>query len=210
LTSFPCDDATGLVVPPPLTRLGGLPYLFTMALPADPASSALDDLLSRFARLVRAVGVRHGLLDGDLDEVIQDVRIRLWQARHSGTIATAPSSYVYQTARSAALDLLRRRRAPHAAVSLDTAAALAEPAATARPDHRMERSELATAVFEAVEELIESRRVPVRMHLLGYEPREIAARLGWSGGKTRKLLSRGMADLRECLAARGIGPEGLT
>jgi DNA-directed RNA polymerase specialized sigma24 family protein len=64
--------------------------------------------------------------------------------------------------------------------------------------------------MRAVDDLIESRRVPVRMHLLGYESREIAARLGWTGAKTRNLLSRGLADLRERLATLGIGPEGLT
>jgi RNA polymerase sigma-70 factor (ECF subfamily) len=180
-----------------------------MALPADPASSALDDLLSRFARMVRAVGARHGLLDGDLDEVLQDVRIRLWRARDRGTIDAAPSSYVYHTARTAALDLLRRRRAPVAAVPLEAAEGVAEHRSAGGPDQQVEESELAAAVFDAVEELIESRRVAVRMHLLGYEPREIAGRLGWTGGKTRKLLSRGMADLRERLKARGIGPEGL-
>jgi DNA-directed RNA polymerase specialized sigma24 family protein len=72
-----------------------------------------------------------------------------------------------------------------------------------------EDAELAEVVFQEVGELIDSRRVPVRMHLLGYEAHEIADRLGWSGAKTRNLLSRGMADLRARLDARGIGPEGV-
>ncbi|MCI0436108.1 MAG: hypothetical protein L0271_21070, partial [Gemmatimonadetes bacterium] len=86
-----------------------------MATPADPVSSALDVVLGRFARMVRSVGAAHGLADADLDEVVQDVRIRLWRARTRERIADAPSSYVYQTARAAALDLLRRRRAPREA-----------------------------------------------------------------------------------------------
>src|SRR5262245_16703999 len=75
------------------------------------ASRVIEEVLARFARLVRSVGARHGLSDTDLDEVVQDVRIRLWHAQESGeAIERLPTSYVYRTAMSAALDLLRRRR----------------------------------------------------------------------------------------------------
>ena len=54
--------------------------------------------------MVRSVGARRGLQDDDLDEVMQDVRIRLWQAQKSGKeIDGLGSSYMYQTATSAAL-----------------------------------------------------------------------------------------------------------
>jgi RNA polymerase sigma-70 factor (ECF subfamily) len=181
-----------------------------MAAPADPTSSALDTVVTRFARLVRSVAVAHGLFETDLDEVVQDVRIRLWRARDAERISDTSSSYVYHTARSAALDLVRRRRISRAVpVGVDGSALerVAEP--TARPDRAAEEAELAEVVFQEVGALIDSRRVPVRMHLLGYEAHEIAVRLGWSGAKTRNLLSRGMADLRARLDARGIGPEGI-
>ncbi|HEV8600401.1 MAG TPA: sigma-70 family RNA polymerase sigma factor [Gemmatimonadales bacterium] len=177
----------------------------------DPQSSALEAVLRRFGRMVRSVGAKHGLDDRDLDEVVQDVRIRLWRARETGTIGALSSSYVYRTARSAILDLMRRRRLPREVLvpgndSLGVQLVHPDPA----PDRSAEESELAATIHQAVDDLIESRRVPVRMHLLGYQSREIAARLGWSGPKTRNLLSRGMADLRERLRARGIGPEGFS
>jgi RNA polymerase sigma-70 factor (ECF subfamily) len=78
-----------------------------------------------------------------------------------------------------------------------------------RPDRTLEESELAEVVFGAVEGLMESRRRVVRLHLLGYENAEIAGLLGWSGGKTRNLLSRGLADLRGRLRELGVGPGGL-
>ena len=184
-------------------------YLDPMTVPsgAEPASSALDLVLGRFRRMVRSVGSRHGLDDGDLDELIQDVRIRLWRARGGETIGTSPSSYVYQAARSAALDLIRSRRRLFRERTLNGPGAeeVADPGV--RPDHRADQRELADQVYQAVGELMESRRVPVRMHLLGYGATEIADRLGWSNAKTRNLLSRGLSDLRERLRARGIGPE---
>jgi RNA polymerase sigma-70 factor (ECF subfamily) len=56
--------------------------------------------------------------------------------------------------------------------------------------------------------LPESRRAVVRMHLAGYERDEIAELLGWSEPKTRNLLYRGLADLREILESWGIRPGG--
>ena len=46
---------------------------------------------------------------------------------------------------------------------------------------------------------------PVRMHLAGYPREEIAKLMGWTEAKTRNLLYRGLADLRERLTAEGIG-----
>jgi RNA polymerase sigma-70 factor (ECF subfamily) len=54
--------------------------------------------------------------------------------------------------------------------------------------------------------LAESRRAVVRMHLAGYERHEIGDLLGWTEAKTRNLLYRGLADLREILESWGIGP----
>ncbi len=45
------------------------------------------------------------------------------------------------------------------------------------------------------------------MYLAGYERREIADLLGWTEAKTRNLLYRGLADLRETLTTRGVRPE---
>jgi RNA polymerase sigma-70 factor (ECF subfamily) len=46
------------------------------------------------------------------------------------------------------------------------------------------------------------------MHLAGYERHEIAELLGWTEAKTRNLLYRGLADLRQVLDSWGIGPGG--
>jgi RNA polymerase sigma-70 factor (ECF subfamily) len=45
------------------------------------------------------------------------------------------------------------------------------------------------------------------MYLAGYSREEIADFLGWSEAKTRNLLYRGLADLRNRLTEWGIGWE---
>jgi RNA polymerase sigma-70 factor (ECF subfamily) len=184
--------------------------LDAMRSPPDQLSSALESVVVNFAGMVRRVAWRTRLSDADVDEVMQEVRIRLWRAHQgddgaSERIASAPASYVYRTAMSAALDLLRRRRARRAdhTVALDD-----EVAATPDgPDSVVEASELTAQVARAIDGIPASRRPVVRMYLAGYPREEIAALMGWSEPKTRNLLYRGLADLRERLTELGIAWE---
>ena len=171
---------------------------------ADPLSRALDDVVSRAAAAVRQAGWRYGLSPEEVDEVFQDVRIRLWNARGSEQISETSTSYVYKTAASAALDLIRRRRGGLPTESLD----VVEPTAPALdPEQSLAATELGRAVNAAVDTIPATRRPVVRMYLMGYPREEIAALMGWTEAKTRNLLYRGLADLREALTARGIGPQ---
>jgi RNA polymerase sigma-70 factor (ECF subfamily) len=174
-----------------------------MATP-DAGSSALDALLQRHGSLVRLVGHRVRLDPGDLDEVLQDVRIRIWRANpDADTLARTSATYVYRTAMSAAVDLLRRRRHRPTVPFPDDS--LADP--RSRTSQAAESTDLAEAVFRAVGALIETRRRVVQMYLVGYERTEIAEILGWSEAKIRNLLHRGLNDLRRELRSAGIGPE---
>jgi RNA polymerase sigma-70 factor (ECF subfamily) len=156
-------------------------------------------------------------VDADVDEVMQEVRIRLWRSHGTGTpgseqIAPAPASYVYRTAVSAALDLIRRRRARRAGatVALDEsgeAAGVATPESPRGPDADLEASELAAQVARAIDTIPATRRPAVRMYLAGYPREEIATLMGWSEAKTRNLLYRGLADLRERLTEWGVAWE---
>jgi len=178
---------------------------------SDPISPALEATLSRCAEMVRRIGTRHGMSEADVDEVFQEVRIRLWRAlAGSEKIAQARASYVYRTATSAALDLIRRRRVRREE-ELDVSRDASGVLQTAQPgaDVMAETTELCDIVAETVDELIESRRPVVQMSLNGYRLEEIADLLGWSEAKTRNLLYRGLTDLRTRLCEKGIGPEAL-
>ena len=188
-----------------------------MTSPPDPPFAALEAVIADFAEMVRRVAWRHRLVDADVDEVMQEVRIRLWRSHGTGVegseqIQRAPASYVYRTAVSAALDLLRRRRTQRAGATVpiedDTVAAAASvPNDVRGPDAELEATELAGQVARAIETIPASRRPAVRMYLAGYPREEIASLMGWSEAKTRNLLYRGLADLRERLTELGIGWE---
>ena len=169
-------------------------------------SRALHDLISRFDSFVRRTAARHGLMGSDLDDVVQDLRIRIWRSFGTATaIRNASTAYLSRAAISASLDIVRRRRAGKSSgIPLDDVADISLAERRAGPEERVAAADLSRAVHEALGLLAESRRAVVRMYLAGYDRFEIAELLGWTEGKTRNLLYRGLEDLRGILSARGI------
>jgi RNA polymerase sigma-70 factor (ECF subfamily) len=181
-----------------------------MSIPRDSVSDELETLVLRFARFAGRIAHDRGLPQEDTDELLQELRLRFWRARKDG-LRDLSAGYVRRTAISAALDIIRRRRA-NRSVSLDDDQGIAAPltSTTAGPAELLDQSELAHRVARAVDGLAPARRAVVRMHLQGYKREEIAALLRWSDAKTRNLLYRGLADLRDALTAEGIGTREAT
>jgi RNA polymerase sigma factor (sigma-70 family) len=181
-----------------------------MSSPRDSISDELESLVMRFARFAGRIAHDRGLHQEDLDELLQELRVRFWRARKDG-LRDLSAGYVRRAAISAALDIIRRRRVDRN-VSIEDDQAGAPPLATlaANPAELVDQSELAQRVALAVNGLAPARRTAVRMYLDGYRREEIAELLRWSDAKTRNLLYRGLADLRAVLIAQGIGtPENV-
>ncbi|MBC8090267.1 MAG: sigma-70 family RNA polymerase sigma factor [Phycisphaerae bacterium] len=170
----------------------------------DAFSLQIEAVLARLGRLVRATGLRHGVGDEEAGALIQEVRIRLWRAHASSEeIGRLPTSYVYRTAITAALDLVRkRRRNEDREPSLDTAPMAALVSRNAADSDAL-ASDLGAAIMRELNTMVEARRVVVRMHLAGYERDEMTSLLGWSDAKVRNLLYRGLQDLRARLTTAG-------
>ena len=173
-------------------------------------SPALEGVVSRFAGMLARVGARYRLSGADQDELVQEVRIRLWRSRATGElISLLGASYLYRTAVTAALVVIRRRRTKTSGSheSLDEHRLSLSATGVTTPDDELASRELAAEVERALETLPATRAPVVRLYLAGYSREEISELYGWSEGKTRNLLYRGLADLREGLSQRGIGPE---
>lgn len=185
-----------------------------MAPAPDSLSSSLERIVASFGALVQQVGRRYRLSAADVDEVMQEVRIRLWRARLPGNQESEQSeqlsaSYVYRTAVSAAIDILRRRRAQRVDRTVTLDQAELPPSGAPDPTRGVEQSELTEQLTQALEAITPSRRPVVRMYLAGCSREEVAALMGWSEAKTRNLLYRGLADLREQLTKMGVTCESI-
>ncbi len=166
-------------------------------------SPAIEAAVVRWGGLIRRAATRHGLSGPDLDEVLQDLRIRLWRAleRPAEKNPTESASYVYRVAMSASVDLLRRRRSGPLGkpVALEL---VSDSLLSAREPVDDEAAQVA-ALGRALEGLLPERRIAVRLHLDGKTPAEMAGLTGWSGPKIRNLLYRGLADLKTILTRGG-------
>lgn len=154
---------------------------------------------------MRAAGARYGVGDDETAQLMQEVRIRLWRAHpNSEEIGRLPTSYVYRTATTAALDIVRRRRRNEdREPSLDAAPTSALVSQTSADDDALV-ADLGAAIMRELNTMVDARRVVVQMHLSGYGREEMMSVLGWSDAKVRNLLYRGLQDLRERLVRAGF------
>ena len=202
-----------LVEPSPVNITGELRAAMEESTQTDgDASKALEHVVGRFDAFIRRSARRHGLDRAEVDEVVQELRVRMWKSLGTADlIRRAKASYIYRAAISASIDIIRRRRARRfEAMSLDDGLADSAPDPRRRADAGLEGDELTAAVHRATGMLAEARRAVVRMHLAGYERAEIAELLGWTEPKTRNLLYRGLADLRQILESWDIRPGAST
>jgi RNA polymerase sigma-70 factor (ECF subfamily) len=175
----------------------------------DPARQArIERQLAEFGpRLRRAVELHcRGRFPVDLDDVEQEVRIRLWRALESDRIGVLAASYVQKVVSSVVIDA-GRRAAVRAAEPLPEHEEDAGP--TVRVDDGADRAamgdEHVAHVLRIIEALPTRRRIPVKLHLQGYSLPEIGALEGVTAEAARKLVTRGIEELKQALRDLGLG-----
>ena len=162
-------------------------------------SRAIEATLVRSKGLIRAAAFRAGIDSGEIDELLQDLRIRLWRAfdRPGENRESLPASYIYKATMSAAIDFLRRRRTQRRRNTIPIE--MVADTLIAREDASASGVQMMEALGRALARLRVDRRVAVRLHLEGKDREAIADFTGWSPARTRNLLYRGLDDLRNAL-----------
>jgi len=166
-------------------------------------SHRLEGLIARCGAAIRDAGRQQGLANHELDELVQNVRIRLWRALGGAGPPHLPTAYVRRAAVSAVIDMQRRRRARREIPLDECEIELAKDAGDG-PEADYERAELTAALERALDTLPAPRRAVVRRHLAGDSRHDIEHLTGWSEPKVRNLLYRGLQELRGELARRGL------
>lgn len=159
------------------------------------------------AKLRRAVEIAaRGRASLDLDEIEQEARIRLWKALDGDRIEVLGASYVQKVVASVVIDA-GRRAAVRAADPLPESDAEAGPAGLIAEgaDRAAMDGEHMQRVLACIEALPTRRRLPVKLHLQGYSLPEIAALEGVSAEAVRKLVTRGLDELKAALREQGMG-----
>jgi RNA polymerase sigma-70 factor (ECF subfamily) len=169
-----------------------------------PAGSELEDLVRRFSRLVRNVAARVGGSRGRqlADDVEQEVFLSIWKQLEREQSIDNPSSYIYRSAVRETIRLLKREGQDETTMDEHAAAAVSDEAPS--PAERLFAGERGQILSDAIKSLPIDRRRAVQAYLAGYSVPEVMQMYGWSYERARNLSTRGMAELRERLKARGI------
>jgi len=158
------------------------------------------ELLKSYASFMSVQVQKYNLLKYGLDpeDIMQDVKIRIWKLICDERIIISPTSYIKKIVSSTVIDQLRKLRRDDSLYHHEKQKRIADLESSYCREAVRKRA-FEEAVGKAVEQLIDSRRQVVKLYLLNLTIQEISNYLGWTQDKTRNLLYRGLADLRESL-----------
>jgi RNA polymerase sigma factor (sigma-70 family) len=142
----------------------------------------------------------------DIDDLVQETYLRLFRARSAGEIAH-PKTYLFTTARNAALDRLRREKV----VAFESITETELPFVSEKaPDAGAAETDAELALLtEAIRALPERcREVLVLRKHHGLSHDEIAARLGIAKNTVNAQITLGMMRCRQFFRDRGFTPGG--
>jgi RNA polymerase sigma factor (sigma-70 family) len=163
-------------------------------------------VIDRFSLLIKKViqGHLHRSDDIDLEDIEQEVRLKIWVFLKKGKNVQNLPSYIKKVAYSTTIDELRKmmkQRPSGEAEKLKRifagAALLGGPDKDYSPEAGIEDSEAREKILALVDSLSENRKKVLRLYLAGLSIDEICTSLNWEKPKVRHLFYRGIDDLKE-------------
>lgn len=146
------------------------------------------------------------------DDLVQMAVMRIMDIRSkSSAERELKPAYLRRVAYSAMVDEMRRLRRRRE-VSLeaegedDTAPVRTLASETPPPDQVQAGREIGAGIRACLAAMAQSRRLAVTLYLQEHTVPEAARLLGWPFKRTENLVYRGLSNLRDCLAAKGLQP----
>lgn len=169
---------------------------------------SFDELWHRIAPHVRAAVMRHRSRDAALaaDDLVQEVRIRVWQVYRRDRNARFRASYYYTVVNSAIVDCLRRNRGtlahavrdePEPGVDDDPVERIDHP--DPGPDQRFDDELRARRLQAAIDALPADRARAMSLFLQGFTVPEIAELMNCDRNRAHNLTYRGMRALKSSM-----------
>jgi RNA polymerase sigma-70 factor (ECF subfamily) len=174
-------------------------------------SAAADTLYARFASRIYGLGLVLLKNKADAEDLVQDTFLKVWRTSSAfDPRRGALDVWILLTARSLAIDLLRRR-------SLETRTLTSQPSVSEvsdepGPEWHAERRDLFQRVLEAMDRLPHRQRSAVALAYLGERSStQVATLQGIPPGTVKSRIRAGVATLRQSFAERGSSrpPAGL-
>lgn len=168
-----------------------------------------DDIFSGVRELLlRAIRRRcPGWLIDESEDLVQDVLVKLTEkVESSQEAAELAPGYIVQAAYNRLVDEIRKRRNDRVILrEVETGDDERISDLGPGPERSYESQQIGRAVWECLGNLQGSRRRVVTLYLRGHKAKSSADILGCPVRKIQNLVFRGLRDLRQCLAEKGVG-----
>jgi RNA polymerase sigma factor (sigma-70 family) len=175
----------------------------------DDKDRELAAILDRFSGYIRANILKYNprKFGIEIDDVLQDVKIRIWKILRCEKKIAHYSSYIKKIVNSSVIDQFRKLKREEGVYLFEKNRKIAESRQGSPGAALYAEMDLKDLVGKAVDGLIESRRRVVKLYLLNMSIEEISLYFNWSKDKTRNLLYRGLNDLKKILKEKNIDYE---
>ncbi len=173
----------------------------------DTSPPELEAILDKFSASIRASIFKFRLANKgiDPDDVLQEIRIKIWKKTRDEKKVRHYSSYISSVINSTLIDFVRKARRADKLIYHEQQKVLGEDERSL--EAAAEDNLLRETISEATDSLMESRRKVVKLFLSDLTIDEISLSLDWTKDKTRNLLYRGLSDLKEKLREKGVDYE---
>lgn len=163
----------------------------------------LEVILDKFSSSIKAslLKCELGRKGIDPEDVIQDVKIKIWKTMISEKKMLNPASYIRRIVDSTLIDHIRRIRLQERVIQQEKLEKWLEE--KRHHDNSSPDISFMEKIAGAADSLMESRRKVVKLFLLNMNIEEISLSLNWSRDKTRNLLYRGLSDLKKIITHKG-------
>lgn len=169
--------------------------------------SRIERRLEDFSGLIR-VAIRRTstrISQEDIDDIEQEVKLKIWkELLKSEKKIYDLNSYVCRVAYTTTCSIMKNSSMQKKIFYTQDEEVIKVSEQknswkTHTPDYHLEKKEMLKSIRKSVDSLIDSRKQVVKLYLLGRNTNEIAEYFGWSEGKSRNLLYRGLTDLKKIL-----------
>lgn len=173
-----------------------------------PHEQEFRQLIERWSAYVRKtlISIDPRRNEADLQELEQEICLRLWQTLSRERIWDKPASFIRSVVMSVAIDAARRRQV-RGGDSEHVGLEHLEPWSAGHSDHNsdemQDRAELLSAL-ELLNRTDVDKAQAVGLHLQGFTTEEIGSLLGWTEAKARNVVYRSLEALREQIAGPKI------
>jgi RNA polymerase sigma-70 factor (ECF subfamily) len=162
-------------------------------------------IISNFSAFIRSQVLKYNLQRFGLDaeDLIQEIRLKIWKIIDDEKNINNHASYIKKVVESAVIDQIRKIRKEEEIFISERQQLISENESKINP-YFDQNCSLKEYILKAADQLIDSRRVVVKLYLLNMSLPEIADYLNYSQAKARNLLYRGLSDLKKILKEMGI------